>query len=206
MSDTSQVLLTHHLKALRLPTFLREYDKLAPVRRRRCRSLALPAAPGELEIIDRERRTVEPRIKAARFSAVKSLDSFDFTAIPSLNKTLVLELARSEYIARRENVIAVGDSAPARTTSRWGSGWPPAIRVSPLASPLLQRWSTNRTKRGTKSVCSAPATPARRLKAADRRRARIHAALADRRRAAVRGLQPALRTRLNHRHQQPPLR
>jgi len=29
MSDTPQVLLAHHLKALRLPTFLREYDKLA---------------------------------------------------------------------------------------------------------------------------------------------------------------------------------
>jgi DNA replication protein DnaC len=42
-------------------------------------------------MIDRERRTVERRIKEARFPAVKSLDSFDFTAIPSLNKTLVLE-------------------------------------------------------------------------------------------------------------------
>jgi hypothetical protein len=29
MSDTPQLLLTHHLKALKLPTFLREYDKLA---------------------------------------------------------------------------------------------------------------------------------------------------------------------------------
>ncbi len=38
---------------------------------------------------------------------VKSLDSFDFAALPSLNKTLVLELARSEYVARRENLIAV---------------------------------------------------------------------------------------------------
>ena len=27
--DTPQVLLDHHLKTLRLPTFLREYDKLA---------------------------------------------------------------------------------------------------------------------------------------------------------------------------------
>ena len=41
----------------------------------------------ELELIDRERRMVERRIKEARFPTVKSLDSFDFTAIPSLNKT-----------------------------------------------------------------------------------------------------------------------
>ena len=40
---------------------------------------------------------IERRIKEARFPSVKSLDSFDFVAIPSLNKTLVLELARSEY-------------------------------------------------------------------------------------------------------------
>ena len=52
---------------------------------------------------------VERRIKEARFPAVKSLDSFDFAAIPSLNKTLVLELARSEYVTRRENIIAVGN-------------------------------------------------------------------------------------------------
>ena len=56
---------------------------------------------------------VERRIKEARFPTVKSLDSFDFTAIPSLNQTLVLELARCEYLARRDNVIAVGNSAPA---------------------------------------------------------------------------------------------
>ena len=46
---------------------------------------------------------IERGIKEARFPTVKSLDSFNFTAIPSLNKTLVLELARCEYIARREN-------------------------------------------------------------------------------------------------------
>ena len=29
MTDTPQLLLAHHLKSLRLPTFLREYDKVA---------------------------------------------------------------------------------------------------------------------------------------------------------------------------------
>ena len=54
---------------------------------------------------------VERRIKAAKFPTVKSLDSFDFAAFPSLNKALVMELARSEYVERRENIIAVVDSA-----------------------------------------------------------------------------------------------
>ena len=69
----------------------------------------------ELELIDRERRTVERRIRAARFSGVKSFDTFDFAAIPSLNKMLVLELARSEYILRRENIIALGNSGTGKT-------------------------------------------------------------------------------------------
>jgi DNA replication protein DnaC len=116
MTDTPQLLLAHHLKALKLPTFLREYDKLA----RQCAAEGLDHIRyllrlAELELIDRERRMVERRIKEARFPTVKSLDSFDFAAIPSLNKTLVLELARSEYVTRRENIIAVGNSGTGKT-------------------------------------------------------------------------------------------
>ena len=87
MSDRPTLLLQHHLKELRLPTFLREYDRMA----------AQCAAEGvdhpdyllrlaELELIDRHHRMVDRRIKAARFPTVKSLDTFDFLAIPSVNK------------------------------------------------------------------------------------------------------------------------
>jgi DNA replication protein DnaC len=69
----------------------------------------------EMEMIDRERRMVERRIKTARFPTVKSLDSFDFLALPSLNKMLVLELARSDYVERRENIIAVGNSGTGKS-------------------------------------------------------------------------------------------
>ena len=113
---TPQVLLAHHLKQLKLPTVLREYEKVA----RECARDGIDHPRYllrliELELIDRERRTVERRIRAARFPAVKSLDTFDFTAIPSLNKMLVLELARSEYVLRRENVIALGNSGTGKT-------------------------------------------------------------------------------------------
>ena len=53
--------------------------------------------------------------KEARFPAVKSLDTFDFTAIPSVNKMLVLELARCEFVVRRDNVIALGNSGTGKT-------------------------------------------------------------------------------------------
>src|SRR4051812_25102205 len=123
MSEAPQVLLTHHLKALRLPTFLREHDKLA----RQCAAEGV-AHTGyllrlvELELLERERRTVERRIRQARFPAVKSLDGFDFAAIPSLNKMLVLELARGEYVERRENVIALGPSGTGKTHVALGLG------------------------------------------------------------------------------------
>ena len=88
-----------------MPTFLREYDKLA----RQCAREAQDHVKFltrlvELELIDRERRMIERRIKAAKLPAVRSLDSFDFRAIPSLNKMQVLELASCEWIDRRENV------------------------------------------------------------------------------------------------------
>jgi len=114
--DTPQVLLDHHLKTLRLPTMLREYDKVA----QQCATEAVDYPRFllrlvELELLDRDRRAVERRIKAARFEVVKTLDTFDFLAIPSLNKQLVLDLARCDYIDRRENVLALGNSGTGKT-------------------------------------------------------------------------------------------
>ena len=62
------------------------------------------------------------RIKAARFPAVKSIDTFDFPAIPSVNRQLVTQLARCEYIERRENVIAIGNSGTGKTHIALGLG------------------------------------------------------------------------------------
>jgi DNA replication protein DnaC len=123
MTDTPQVLLQHHLKKLKLPTFQSEYAKLA----RQC------AAEGkdhveyllrlcELELIERERRMIERRIKAAKFPVTKSLDSFDFKAIPSLNKMLTLELARCEFVDTHDNIIALGPSGTGKTHVALGLG------------------------------------------------------------------------------------
>lgn len=121
--DAPQILLTHHLKSLRLPTFLREHNKLA----RLCATegvdhLVYLSRLAELELIDREGRMIERRIKLAKFPAIKSLDSFDFKAVPSLNKMQVLELARCEYIERRENIIALGPSGTGKTHIALGLG------------------------------------------------------------------------------------
>ena len=123
MSNKSTVLLEHHLKELKLPTFLKEYDKVAS----RCAAEGVDHPDyllrlSELELIDRNHRMVDRRIKAARFPTVKSLDTFDFLAIPSLNKALVLELARCEYIDLKDNVIALGNSGTGKTHVALGLG------------------------------------------------------------------------------------
>jgi DNA replication protein DnaC len=71
--------------------------------------------PTQLELVDRARRATERRIRQARFPVIKTMDSFDFLAIPTLNKTLVLELARCEFLARRENVLLLGNSGTGKT-------------------------------------------------------------------------------------------
>jgi hypothetical protein len=144
MTQAPEILLEHHLKRLKLPTFRREYQKIARPRRRplperkvcarpragRRRGTEprpVPDAPGGIGT-DRSRATDgrAPQFKlvrasgsngpgdhlkaqnAAKFPTTKSLDSFDFKAIPKLNKMQVLELARCDWIERRENVIALG--------------------------------------------------------------------------------------------------
>ena len=114
--ETPQVLLAHHLKALKLPTFLREYAKVAAeCAKDRADHPKFLLRLAELDLLDRERRLVERRIRAAHFPAVKSLETFDFTAIPSLNKMLVLDLARCGYIDARDNIIVLGNSGTGKT-------------------------------------------------------------------------------------------
>jgi DNA replication protein DnaC len=113
---TSTVLVKHHLKALRLPTILGECEKVA----QRCATdnvdhLGYLLQLCELELLDRERRASERRLKAARFPMLKTLESFDFAAQPAINKVLVLELMRCEYLDRKESVILIGNPGTGKT-------------------------------------------------------------------------------------------
>lgn len=114
------VLLANHLKALKLPTFAREHEKVAfEAAQDRADYPRYLLRLCELERIDRERRMVERRIRMAKFPHTKSFDTFDFTVQPSLNKAQkysgVLELARGEWIEQRCNVIALGPSGTGKT-------------------------------------------------------------------------------------------
>jgi DNA replication protein DnaC len=112
----STVLLKHHLKALKLPTMTAECEKVAA----RCAKenvdhLGFLLQLCELESLERERRAAARRLKSAKLPTPKALDAFDFTAAPSVNKPLIVELMRCDYIERRENVILVGASGTGKS-------------------------------------------------------------------------------------------
>jgi len=114
MTNAPELLLAHHLKTLKLPTFLREYDKLA----RQCAAEGLDhvrflARLVELELIDRERRMIERRIKAANGS----------TGARTLSHW--------------------GRAAPVKRMLPWGSVSLLARRASPSASSPPRPWCTN---------------------------------------------------------------
>lgn len=118
MSDQarSTVLLEHHLKKLKLPTILREYVSMAKVcRDDRSDYPTYLLRLSERELLDREQRAAERRIKAARFPVIKTLDTFDFKAQPSINEPLVRELLSGEYIDKKENVLLIGNSGTGKT-------------------------------------------------------------------------------------------
>jgi DNA replication protein DnaC len=116
MSDHDVQLLRTHLKQLRLPTMLAEFEKLA-------REAATSQQTYEqyllrlsdLEVAARASNALVARIKAAAFPVHKDFDTFDFTAVPSLNKPKILELARGEWIDQHYNVCLLGSVGTGKT-------------------------------------------------------------------------------------------
>jgi len=112
----ANLLLESHLKSLRLAAFRQQYRQIADDAARNNLSYdAYLLALAEQEVSQRYLNTQRQRIKAARFPVLKELADFDFSAIPQLNKQRILDLARGEYIAKKEPVIFVGNPGLGKT-------------------------------------------------------------------------------------------
>ena len=112
----TNMLLEAHLKALRLPTFLKNYPKFAAEAAQADHTYArFLLALAEQEVAQRERNLIARRIKSARFPVLKELADFDFSCISSPNKQRVLELARGSYIQKAEPIILVGNPGLGKT-------------------------------------------------------------------------------------------
>ena len=110
------VLLDHYLKQLKLPTILREYASVAAVCGRENQSFeTFLLRLCERELLERQQRATERRIKAAAFPTLKTIDSFDFAQQPGIKEALIRELLVGEFIDRRENVLLIGNSGTGKT-------------------------------------------------------------------------------------------
>ena len=110
------LLLRSNLKALRLPTMLAEYGKLAGEATDSNQDyLDYLLRLTELELATRSANALQARIKQAGFPIQKDLDAFDFSAAPGLSKPKILELARCGWIEQRQNCCLLGSSGTGKT-------------------------------------------------------------------------------------------
>jgi DNA replication protein DnaC len=109
-------LLESYLRQLRLPTFLDNYRQFAAdAARNNLDYTRFLLALVEQEVNQRESNMIQRRVKAARFPVLKELADFDFSALPKLNKAEILDLARGEYIQKRETLIFIGNPGLGKT-------------------------------------------------------------------------------------------
>ena len=114
--ESNRVLLEHHLKKLRLPTMGREWEALAASCAKEGRDYGdFLLGLTERELIEREQRAAERRIKGAKFPVLKTIDSFDFTAQPTINELLMRQLLSGEYLEARENILLIGNSGTGKS-------------------------------------------------------------------------------------------
>jgi DNA replication protein DnaC len=69
----------------------------------------------ETEWKGRFRRGVDLRLKQARFPWVKTLEQFDFTFQPSIDRKVVRELAGLSFVERSHNVVLLGPPGVGKT-------------------------------------------------------------------------------------------
>lgn len=115
-SDKPTVLLEYYLRRLKLATMVKEYATVANLcGQERADYLTFLLRLAEREALRREERAAERRILAANFPVVKVIDTFSFKAQPSINEPLIRELARGEYVDKKENVLLIGNPGTGKT-------------------------------------------------------------------------------------------
>src|SRR3954452_22864867 len=101
MSALEEATIKQQCKLLRMPAVAAQYASLAEqaIRERQTHAGYLEALLAA-EIEERERNTVERRIKEAHLPRVKTLDEFDFTQSPKVSAVQMHSLAQGAYIEK----------------------------------------------------------------------------------------------------------
>ena len=103
-------------KLLRMPVVAAQCVRLAEEAiRARQNHLDYLEALLAAELDERERNTVERRIREAHLPRIKTLDVFDFSQSPKISMAQMQDLAKGGYIQRAEPVIFIGDCGTGKT-------------------------------------------------------------------------------------------
>ena len=113
---TQEALIDLYARELRLPELRKAYRELARDAAQSGQDhLAYLAACLTAEVESRRQSRLSRRLGMARFPALKTLESFDFTALPDLPKARVLQLADGSFVKARENVVCLGPTGTGKT-------------------------------------------------------------------------------------------
>lgn len=111
---TAQVKL--YAKELKMPGLAAAFEEIVRDGQKAGRDpLEALAACLAAEVASRAEHRLAARIKAARFPALKSFESFDFSLVPSLEKARVLDLGSGAFTAAKENIVCLGPSGTGKT-------------------------------------------------------------------------------------------
>jgi DNA replication protein DnaC len=114
--ENERRLLAVHLKHLRLPTILAEYEKLAQeAAQENAHYFQYLLHLVELESAQRGANALQARIKEAAFPVYKDLDSYDFSLVPNLPKQKMVELTRCQWLDQHENLCLLGSAGVGKT-------------------------------------------------------------------------------------------
>lgn len=69
----------------------------------------------EAEINFREERAKQINLTISHFPFQKTLDDFDFTYQPSINKNQIMDLVSLRFIPENENILFIGSSGVGKT-------------------------------------------------------------------------------------------
>ena len=112
----TEAAIDQHCRLLRLPTIAAQCQRLAKdAVQQQQPYLTYLAELLSAEVDERERHTIERRIKEARLPRIKTLEDFDFSAAPPVSAPQIRELAEGGYINHAEPIIFIGDSGTGKT-------------------------------------------------------------------------------------------
>lgn len=121
--SVDHLLLEGYLKALRLHSFVRNYDAFAEDALQSNQSYhRYLLALAQHETLERDHKRQQQRIRAAKFPLLKELSDFNFAVIPALNQQYIFDLARGAYLEKAEPIILIGAPGLGKTHVATGLG------------------------------------------------------------------------------------